>query len=189
MAHPSTPWAEALLAVALAALGAKLATRVAHEVRAAEVRQAIRAANGREALRAVGGVDPWGRLVHEIPPAGAVRFVAFLLRAQSIESDLQFWNRVASLLPPGRGVRIVAYCDGALCDAKVRARGEPAAFPVIAFADAVDGQAVINADEDGQLLLLDPNTHAVEKRFWRRDSVGPRAVARTLGEVRKIASK
>jgi hypothetical protein len=124
-----------------------------------------------------GGVDLNGNFA--MPPtrlpAGA-QFIAFILRASSVKSDLAFWTAVDSELPAReRGtVLLFGYCTGRACGALARLR-EPPPFPIIKYAEVNAWQALIAADADGRFIVSEPG-HEVARLQWR-GTASPRRIA------------
>jgi len=121
------------------------------------------------------GVDINGVRVEGVREPGTRRVVGFLLRAASLEEDLRFWSEVARVLPRTSGVRLVSYCDGPDCVARAR-RVRPDAFPVIAYGEVVDSQAVLNADAGGSFVISNSEVAAA----WRNGALKPEDIARRV---------
>lgn len=123
------------------------------------------------------GIDIGGNRVDPAQIPNTNRCMAFLLRNTSLRADLNFWDNVASLLPKGSGVRLIGYCDGSACVEGVKNDLRLADFPVIAYGDVVDSQALLNADAAGNFLLTDIH-HQPRSIEWR--GLGPASVVRSV---------
>jgi len=104
------------------------------------------------------------------------RVAAFLLRSTSLHDDVGFWMEVAKLLPARSIVRLVAYCDGDACVQALRKSPETSTFPIIAYGEVVDSEAVLNADLQGAFVASD---HA-GSISWRTRGQTPETIVREL---------
>lgn len=140
---------------------------------------AIAGMRSRVGIGAIGGLDVFGDSVFRTPPVAPERFVVFLLRRTSIGRDLGFWEAVSAALgaQAQRSVILVGYCDGGACNATVRNLPRPP-FPVVAFAEIDDLQTVLDADDKGQFLVLDPRASVVGRYRWRGGGESPETVAK-----------
>ena len=144
--------------------------------------QSVMDANTRLLLSDAAGIDVGGQFVSPTQLPGAKRVVAFLIRSGSVSADLEFWRGVARELPSDSGVRVVGYCDGHDCLAAVGTQRRPLVeFPVIAYGQVVDTQAVLNADVLGSFILKDNAKESRPRSLpWRGPNTRPVIVARQV---------
>lgn len=139
--------------------------------------------NELEALRSVTGVGVLGHLIYPFPPRGTKRFVVFVLRGSRVKADLAFWLSVAgSLSAESDSIRLVAFCNGSACGEVVRRIEERRSlpFPVIEFAEMTGGQALVNADDNGQFLLLNRQAYVLARFRWRQGAMSPSDAAEVI---------
>ena len=138
-------------------------------------------ANLRLGFRDARGIGLRGERIESGQLAQTTRVAAFLLRSSSLSDDLSFWRDVARLLPAASGVRLVGYCDGRACTDASRLRPEVAPFPIIVYGEAVDSQAVINADMLGAFVSADNGAEVGgEIISWRVAGQEPDTIATRL---------
>ena len=106
--------------------------------------------------------------------------VAFLLRHDTLDSDLRFWNEVKSHLSELNlnTVKLTAYCESARCAETIRANPDIAHFTVLEYGNATDMQAVIGADAAGEFCL---RGKGAEKINWRNRTKTPRDIVNSIG--------
>jgi hypothetical protein len=126
------------------------------------------------------GIDVSGQMVNKIIPPGTKRFVVFSLRGTTLEHDLNFWGGLATLLQKESGIRLVGFCDTSACVEGVGHLSQSLRFPVIAYGDAGASQAVLNADAQGDLILLSGALETISKVRWRGEDVTPASVTRLV---------
>jgi len=102
------------------------------------------------------------------------QYIAFVLRRQSLRSDLGFWVQVSALLGPRADLTLVAYCDGQLCAESMRTL-QVRPFPVLAYGEAVNAQSLADADGKG-LAILRIAGKADSAIMWRGQGIEPRKV-------------
>jgi hypothetical protein len=126
--------------------------------------------------RQVGFKDPIGISIDGISLDRASlhseRYIAFLLRNQSLRSDLSFWDQVNVLLGSRAEIKLIGYCDGQSCADSIRTLPKPS-FSILAYADAVSAQAVANADAEG-LAVLKVAGRSRSSIAWRGKGATPR---------------
>jgi hypothetical protein len=171
---------EAALVTVLAVYGVHLG-REARELdsNAAELKR-IAIVNGNIVIRSLSGIDASGGMVNKVIPPGTKRLVVFGLRGRTLERDVHFWGSAASLLLKDSRVRLVAFCDSSACAQAVRRSYQSLSFPVIAYGEANASQAVLSADEQGNLILLSGALQTIGKVRWRGDDVTPAGVSRLV---------
>src|ERR1022692_2004117 len=170
---------EAALVAVLAVYGVHFATEARTlNSEADELRGIL--ANGSTQIRSIMGIDVSGQMVNKIIPPGTKRFVVFSLRGTTLEQDLNFWGGLAALLPKESGIRFVGFCDTTACAQRVGHLYESLSFPVIAYGDAGASQAVLNADAQGDLILLSGALETISKVRWRGEDVTPASVTRLV---------
>jgi hypothetical protein len=143
--------------------------------------QAIADANQTLGFLSESGIDVSGRLVSPFWPPGTKHTLVFMLRGTTVRADLDFWRNVATLLPKDAGIRLVGYCDGDDCANFVRSDARLPDFPVIAYGEILSSQALVNADAQGNgLLLLDQKKHPLSSKRvgWRAPGQTPFNVVR-----------
>ena len=104
--------------------------------------------------------------------------VAFLLRYDSLDTDLVFWNNVNNYLSKFGNVRLTAYCGNDRCIEAIKMTPSIANFTVLEYGEAMDMQAVIGADENGEFWL---RGKVSKKVHWRNDIMTPYDIAMTIG--------
>lgn len=164
---------EILLIGVLGIYGWLLADRVV-AVRADPVQMAADA-NSRLPFTDGIGIDSLGQRIDPARFSGINRVVVFLLRSGSLDLDLKFWNSVGSLLPNGSGVELIGYCDGNACIEALEKNPLSMEFPVITYGEALDSQALLNADLEGNFLLAEKGKYA--------RTIGWRGSGRTADDV------
>jgi hypothetical protein len=139
-------------------------------------RQVHAAAVGKRLLRTEGGIDVYGNLVRHLPPPKAKRTIVFLLRGGQVRADLEFWRNVESLLPKDTGFRLVGYCDGDACANAVKGEALQPDFPVIAYGEIGAGQAMVEADAQGEAFILSEEWFQPRRLGWRSQGRSPLSV-------------
>jgi len=106
--------------------------------------------------------------------------VAFLLRYNSLEVDLEFWNEVGSLLSKldAVPVRLTAYCENGQCVEAIRKNPDVANFTVLEYGEVVDMQAMLGADAVGEFWLIGSG---FKKINWRDGTQRPVDIAISIG--------
>jgi hypothetical protein len=171
---------EAALVAVLAVYGVRLARNARMLDLQANEGRYLAVAGERIAFQSVTGLDATGRFVNKVIPPGTKRFVVFALRGSTFQDDLNFWNGVAALLPKDRGIRLLGFCDGTACAETLRSANQQGSFPIIVYGEATSSQAIINADTQGNLILLSGALATVGKVSWRGADDTPASVARLV---------
>lgn len=159
---------EIVLVAVLAAYGRQLVNRMPASPWS-EIQQAV-STNERLLYTAAPGIDVRGQTVDLARGTSANRIAAFVLRTSNLAQDLGTWREVAGALPKESGIALVGYCDGSACAERVRINANPLPFPVIAYGEVVDLQAMLNADAAGALLFCEnpgAEKRAAEKHMAR----------------------
>lgn len=138
-------------------------------------------ANTRLMFRHGIGVDVHGEQMDPRRIAGTRRTLAFLLRDASLSADAEYWRQVADLLPKTAGIRLVGYCDGSACADRMRSAALLPGVPVVAFGEAIDTQAVLNADLTGNALLKG-NLARSRSIPWRDQGTTPAQVVGSISQ-------
>jgi hypothetical protein len=168
---------EAALVAALAVFGVRLASEARALDRKSDVMKSQVSSNWGIVLQSVTGIDVSGHLVGDVIPPGTKRFVVFGLRGATLQQDLNFWISAAALLAKDGGIHFVGFCDDEPCADGVRHLAQPLSFPVIAYGEASGSQAVINADAEGNCILLSGGLATAGKVSWRRPDMNPSTLA------------
>jgi hypothetical protein len=171
---------EAALLIALSVYGVRLGREARTMNSHADELNRIAITNGNIVIRSVSGIDASGEMVNKVIPPGTKRLVVFRLRQRTLEQDLHFWSSAASLLSKESGVRLVAFCDTSACAQAVRQFYQSLSFPVIAYGEANASQAVLSADEHGNLILLNGALQTVGMVRWRGEDVTPADTTRRV---------
>lgn len=110
-----------------------------------------------------------------------VRFVAaFLLRYDSLDSDLKFWNEVSSHLSElDIDVKLTAYCENERCIEYLKRNPNQANFTVLEYGGIVDIQAVIGADMTGTCWV---RGNRYKRMKWRDGVQSPLDVSMNIGQ-------
>lgn len=145
-------------------------------------RQLHAAAVGKRFLRTEGGIDVYGNLVQHLPPPKVKRTIVFLLRGVHVRADLEFWSNVKSLLPRDSGFRLVGYCDGDACANAVKGEARRPDFPVIEYGEIGDGQAMVEADAEGDAYILSEEWFQSRRIGWRSQGRSPLRVIQEASE-------
>lgn len=119
------------------------------------------------------GIDATGRVMFEVLPPDARRFVLFGLHRSTLEADLLFWRSVGDLLASQSGVYLIGYCDSSVCAEDARNSHRSAGFSVIAYGEPATVQAVLNADAEGAALVGDGKMMPLRRAPWRGRSASP----------------
>lgn len=171
---------EAALIAVLAVYGIRLGREARTLNSQADGFKEIAMTSGNIVLRSLAGIDASGQMVNNVIPPGTKRLVVFSLRGRTLEQDLHFWSSAASLLSKESGVRLVGFCDTSACAQAVRDLYQSLSFPVIAYGEANALQAVLSADEQGNLILLSGALQPLGKVRWRGEDVTPSSVSRLV---------
>jgi hypothetical protein len=171
---------EAVLVSALAVYGIHLGREARALNSNADQLKGLSMANGNIMIRSVSGIDAVGAMVNKVITPGTERFVVFALRGRALDRDLHFWGSAASLLSKDSRVRLLAFCDSRACAQAVRLSYQSLSFPVIAYGEAKTSQAVLSADERGELVLLGGALQTIGKFRWRGEDVTPADVTREV---------
>jgi hypothetical protein len=126
------------------------------------------------------GIDIYGKLVAPLPPPQEERAVVFLLRSQSLYSDLTFWKAVQKELTGG--VRLIAYCNDDECSNFLKEQSEKS-FPVIAFGEVLGTQALMQADEDGECFVRSEYWLVAKPIKWRGTGASPETISESLASL------
>ncbi|MDR3578190.1 MAG: hypothetical protein P4L50_30375 [Anaerolineaceae bacterium] len=126
------------------------------------------------------GIDVFGSRIHHAPPPAVTGTVAFVLRGDSIRADLKFWRKVKALLPNNGRIRLVGYCDGMVCRDTVKKAVGGRDFPVIAYGEIASSEALIDADAQGNCILLHEEWPLPKSLTWRATGVTPEKVAQEV---------
>jgi len=127
------------------------------------------------------GIDVMGDKVDSIfadkadEASGSV--AAFLLRYDSLDSDMEFWNEVGSHLSEPDTTRFVAYCENDRCIEAIRKKTEHSRFTVLEYGAVIDMQAAIGADITGEFWMRGRRTIKIK---WRDDVLTPVDIARSI---------
>jgi hypothetical protein len=159
---------EGVLIAVLAGYGGLLVTQVG-AARLDAVRSTADA-NQRLLFADATGIDVLGERIHPARSPGRRGVVAFVLRSRSLGADLAFWREVADLasnVSSETRLEFVGYCDGAACADALKNRQHLGRLTVIAYGEAIDSQAVLNADEQGDFVVKDRDQPP--RRVWWRD--------------------
>lgn len=131
-------------------------------------------------LGPLSGVDDSGRARFLGPLRGTKHLAIFILRARSLNRDLDFWNAVATRLQGRRDTLLGAFCDGLACAhllaSAVHARPE---FPVLVFGEPRTAAIVVHADQQGEFILATQNAIVAATPYWRQGAA-PFQVAETI---------
>jgi len=130
----------------------------------------IAAVNLRLAYRRPAGVAIDGTLVAPAPDQN--KYVAFLLRGQSLQHDLDFWIRAKKLMDSRQDIGLFGYCDSQQCVDAIR-KLQPLSFPVLAYGEAAGIQAVVNEDVRGRAILQIVGKASPLEIAWRDPRVSP----------------
>lgn len=136
----------------------------------------IAAAYRKRVLRTEVGIDVYGNLVQHLPPPKVKRTIVFLLRGVHAPADLEFWRNVESLLPSNSGFRLVGYCDGDACANAIKGEAHRPDFPVIAYGEIGGGQAMFDADAEGDAFILSEEWFQPRRIRWRAPGRSPLGV-------------
>lgn len=158
---------EIALAGALAACAVPLSKEIGAVRSQADFERTIAAKNQQIILRSTGGIDVSGRLVYEVLPQNAKRFVIFGLRHSTLQEDVRLWSAAVALLATEPDVHVIGYCDGAACAESVTNANQSLDFTIIAYGEAAAVQAVLNADAQGNLLVSDGRMMPLRQIRWR----------------------
>ena len=117
------------------------------------------------------GVDVYGKKI--VPSSlSKKRNIVFFLRNENLQKDLDFWSHVGMLLDSHREIGLIGYCDGWQCADSIR-KMHPLGFPVLAFGEATDIEAVVDADGDNKAILKDVGSHLQSTILWRSAESSP----------------
>jgi hypothetical protein len=169
---------ETILVGALAIYGVRLAKEIRTLRLQPDRQQFLATANERLALHSVTGIDTSGQLVNKIIVPGTKRFMVFGLRNSNLAEDLSFWSNAAALVHKDGGISFVGFCDSKACVEAVRSNYQSLRFPVIAYGEAVSSQALLNADAEGNFILLDGGLRTISTMQWRQPGLTPEYIVR-----------
>lgn len=121
-------------------------------------------------------IDVSGHFVSFATKTAGEKDLVFLLRGSSFTEDLKFWEEVATLIPPSQHLRLIAYCNDNLCVDQITHLPKAPQFPVVFYSEVGNGQALIEADNQGAALLKDANRFHATKIPWRGSDDSPGAI-------------
>jgi len=130
------------------------------------------------------GIDVMGNYIDSVltnKVDGEESFVAaFLLRYNSLDSDLIFWNEVKKHLfdLDVATVRLIAYCENSQCVEAIRENPNVTSIPILEYGEVSDMQAVISADATGDFWLFGKQYKKIE---WRNADLSPFDIATSIG--------
>lgn len=181
---------EILLMCILGFTGWYLHTKIEHVKLTSSKLKTIEADNRFVPVDGTTGIDVMGVKL-ESAKKDAKGIVAFLLRNNTLDADLQFWNEVHNYLTELSAVLLTAYCENDRCVEAIRKNPSVAHFSVLEYGLVGDMQAIIAADENGEYWA--GSNSAVEngdllkrvtgftKINWRDGSVTPFDIAMRIG--------
>ena len=127
------------------------------------------------------GIDTMGHVIESAVVNGSDetrrRYIAgFLLRNNSLDSDVKFWNEVNNHLSEldTVSVNLTAYCENDRCIDTIKKNPGIAHFSVMEYGGVVDMQAILNADADGEFWL---SGKGLRKIKWRDGVQAPIDIA------------
>jgi len=106
--------------------------------------------------------------------------IAFLLRYNSLDTDIHFWNEVNNHLSSLDNVivRLIAYCEHFRCVEAIRVNPSAVNIPVLEYGEVSDMQAVIGADVKGEFWLRGNRNKKIK---WRDHNLTPFDIAMSIG--------
>ena len=154
-------------------------------IRAANIRHQIAVAEStidageKQGFTVPAGMDTSGHFVAPMLHDDKSSSVVFVVRASNASTDLAFWSTVELLIRrnPGRRIKLFGYCDGMSCVDYIRSLTSPPTFPVLAYSDVGNFQAILNADAQGTFLLKGSKQEQIQ---WRTASQTPTAIAERI---------
>ena len=126
------------------------------------------------------GIDIMGNYVDSVllnNTDGVEKFIiAFLVRENSVDKDLQFWNEVNGYLSNIDVVNIsmIAYCENNQCIDYIRNNSNANNISVLEYGEVSDMQAVISADTNGEFWL---RGNRFKRSKWRDENLSPLDIA------------
>ena len=132
----------------------------------------------------LGGIELNGKVFAPVSDAAVNRTLVCRLRTSSLTQDITWLSDVAKELPKepkDKIIDLVAYCDGPECSQALRARPVALPFPVVTHGEVVASQALANADERDECMLVEKGFKTVRAASWRKPGV------RTEDFVKEIA--
>ena len=123
------------------------------------------------------GIDIFGNQIYPLPPSAAERTVIFMLRANSLATDLKFWNDVSTAFPPHSHIRLVAYCDSASCSEYCKRSSASIHFPIIFYGEVFPTEELFDVDSHGEFLIRSEQWFVPKLFAWRDGHTTPNAVA------------
>jgi len=131
---------------------------------------------GSDLLRDLSGFDVRGQRIAFRNRTPDERFVAFVMRDDSVYADCSYWESVADRIDRAglqKQIKLVAFCSNLECAAISSTR---ARFPVLAFAENDVLLVAQRLDLNGEALEVDRQGRTVRSFRWRGASVASTAL-------------
>jgi hypothetical protein len=104
-----------------------------------------------------------------------------VLRAASIQHDVELWNTLATLLAMKGDIKVLGYCETSKCVTLIRDQ-YIAKFPVLQAGDAIAIQAAIAADANGKAVITKVGSGISTLLLWRDGRRSPEELLAEVGQ-------
>jgi len=124
-------------------------------------RRLVTAFNFPVSPRSIVGYDREGKSIAMLP-LGFKRLALFVIHGKKLQADIDFWNRAAQQNQSSE-VEFVGVCDDPACIQSLTKDPAQAHFASVLFGDYYAMRTILNADEHGQIIVLDRKTDKMSK--------------------------